>query len=231
MSEHRREFMTDTTSPFLTEAAQRLRWPLRLTWAGILAERITRSFWPFASLLHTLLSALMLGLQDLLPLEAIWVIAVFGLLGLIATLIHGVRRFHMPRGADAMARLDETMPGRPIAAMTDTQAIGSGDFASEAIWDVHVRRMAERARSARPVRPDLRVSSRDPFALRYVALVAFVTAMIFGSVLRVSSVTEIGNGGQALAAGPAWEGWIEPPAYTGRPSLYLNDITRASVSW
>ncbi|VAV90438.1 Methyl-accepting chemotaxis protein, partial [hydrothermal vent metagenome] len=33
-----------------------------------------------------------------------------------------------------------------------------------------------------------------------------------------------GPGGTALASGPTWEGWVEPPAYTGLPSLYLNDI-------
>ena len=27
-----------------------------------------------------------------------------------------------------------------------------------------------------------------------------------------------------IASGPAWEGWVEPPAYTGRPSIYLADV-------
>ena len=27
------------------------------------------------------------------------------------------------------------------------------------------------------------------------------------------------------ASGPSWEGWVEPPRYTGLPTLYLNDIT------
>jgi hypothetical protein len=31
--------------------------------------------------------------------------------------------------------------------------------------------------------------------------------------------------GAASASGPSWEGWVEPPIYTGLPSLYLNDIT------
>ncbi len=32
-----------------------------------------------------------------------------------------------------------------------------------------------------------------------------------------------GGGTTALAAGPVWEGWAEPPRYTGKPTLYLND--------
>jgi uncharacterized protein (TIGR02302 family) len=31
-----------------------------------------------------------------------------------------------------------------------------------------------------------------------------------------------GRGG--LAQGPVWEGWAEPPRYTGKPTLYLNDL-------
>jgi len=27
-----------------------------------------------------------------------------------------------------------------------------------------------------------------------------------------------------MAAGPSWEGWVEPPAYTGKPSIYLADV-------
>ena len=31
-----------------------------------------------------------------------------------------------------------------------------------------------------------------------------------------------GSAAQA-ATGPAWEGWLQPPAYTGKPTLYLAD--------
>jgi hypothetical protein len=39
----------------------------------------------------------------------------------------------------------------------------------------------------------------------------------------VGDVVTIGPGA-ASASGPSWEGWVEPPIYTGLPSLYLNDI-------
>ena len=205
-----------------------MRW---LTLAGLVAERATRAFWPLSTIVLASLAALMLGLHETLPLEGVWTLVVAALAGLVWALVRGVRRFRLPHEAEAMARLDATMPGRPISAITDTQAIGSGDTASEAVWQAHVRRMAERTKAARPVHPDLRLAERDPFALRYVALSAFVIAAIFGSFLRVAGVTDLGSGanGQALAAGPAWEGWVEPPAYTGRPSLYLNDITRSTL--
>jgi uncharacterized protein (TIGR02302 family) len=73
----------------------------------------------------------------------------------------------------------------------------------------------------------LRLASRDPFGLRYIALTALVMALMFGSVWRVASIAGLGpTPAQALANGPSWEGWIQPPPYTGKPALYLNDIDR-----
>jgi uncharacterized protein (TIGR02302 family) len=211
------------------EAAARLKRPLGLTRAGMVAERATRAFWPLWSILMAALAALMFGLHDTAPLEAVWAGAVLAVGGAGWTLWRGVQAFRWPTRAEAAERLDRTLPGRPLAAIADVQAVGAGDPASEAVWRAHVLRMVERTRAARPVQPDLRVSTRDPFALRYVALVAFVMAVLFGSVWRVASVAEMapGTGGAALASGPVWEGWVEPPAYTGRPSLYLNDIRQA----
>ncbi len=218
--------MTETRQP-TDDALRRLGWPLRLTRWGMAAERAVRAFWPFWSILLLVLAALMLGLHESLPLEAVWTGIVVSALGLVWTLWRGARRFRWPRAHEARGRLDRTLPGRPIAALGDSQAIGTGDAASQAVWKAHVARMADRVAGARAAPPNLRIADRDPYALRYVALLAFAVALLFGSFLRVASVTEVappGAGGADIAAGPSWEGWIEPPAYTGKPSLYLNDI-------
>ena len=215
----------------IDQAFRQLRWPLRLTLWGMVAERVTRAFWPLWSVLLLVIAALMLGLQDLLSLEVFWTVAVAGVFTILAALVWGARKIRIPTQAEALDRLDRTLPGRPITALADTQAIGVGDDASQAVWQAHVARMALRASEARAVEPDLRVARKDPFALRYVAVLAFAMAILFGSVLRVASVAEMapGAGGTALA-GPSWEGWIEPPAYTGKPSLYLNDIRQAEFA-
>ena len=84
--------------------------------------------------------------------------------------------------------------------------------------------MKARTDGARAVEPDLRLSGRDPFGLRYMALLALVVGLLFGSVWRAGSMAQLVPGsGAALASGPTWEGWIEPPGYTGLPSLYLAD--------
>jgi len=202
-----------------------------LTRLGMLAERVARAFWPVWSVMALILAPLLMGWHELLPIEAFWACVVLAVIALAVTLTLGLRRFRWPTRSEAVARVDASLPGRPIAALTDRQAIGSGDPASEAVWRAHLARMADRTRAAKPVEPDLRVSSRDPFGLRYMALLVFVTALLFGSVLRVGTVGEVATGGgSVLAAGPVWEGWVEPPSYTGRPSLYLADIPQGAVT-
>ncbi|WP_434617109.1 TIGR02302 family protein [Tabrizicola sp. M-4] len=204
--------------------------PLRLTLLGMWAERLARCFWPLWSVLLLLLSALAFGLQDVLPLEAAWTGLVLAILGALWTLWRGLRAFRRPTRTEALIRLDQRLPGQPIAALTDTQAVGGNDPASLAVWQAHRARMAARAAQARAVEPDLKLARRDPFALRYVALTAFVMALLFGSLWRVASVQALAPGaGNELAAGPAWEGWAQPPAYTGKPSLYMNDIAEGTL--
>ncbi len=190
----------------------------------MVAENAVRAFWPLWSVIFVCLAPLMFGWQDVLPLEAFWILVVIAATALIAALVFGLRRFKMPTQSDALARVDAALPGRPIAALSDAQAIGRGDPASEAVWHAHVARMQTRSHAAKPVDPDLRISDRDPFGLRFIALLFFVAALMFGSLWRVGSVGDQTGSGMVIATGPVWEGWVAPPTYTGKPALYLNDI-------
>ena len=198
--------------------------PVLLTRLGLIAERVTKCFWPFWTVLFFALAPLILGRQDFLPLEVVWGYGVVAILALLGTLYRGIRRLNWPSEAEAAARVDARLVGRPIAALNDVQAIGADDVGSQAIWDAHLVRMQEKTRDARAVEPDLRVSSNDPYGLRYIAVLFMVVALLFGSIWPVGSVAEAGTGTELLATGPVWEGWIEPPAYTGKPTLYLADI-------
>ncbi len=219
--------MTAQPSP-ITPVLKRLRRQIALTRLGMLAERLTRAFWPLWSLSIAICAALMLGLHDLIPMEGVWTIAVFSVLGIVGFAWRGGTRFHWPTRQEAIDRLDSALTGRPLAALADHQAIGEADAGSRSLWRAHLHRMEARTDGARAVEPDLRLSSRDPFGLRYVALLALVVGLLFGSVWRAGSMAQmVPGGGAALASGPTWEGWIEPPGYTGLPSLYLADQTGA----
>jgi uncharacterized protein (TIGR02302 family) len=213
-----------------TDVLKSIARPLRLTHLGLWAERLTRSFWPLWSILLVVLALLAFGVQDLVALNYLLIWAGVAAVGAAAALWFGVRSFRAPTRAEALVRLDQRLPGNPIAALTDVQAIGGNDPASLAVWRAHQARMAARAAQAKRVEPDLRLSSHDPFALRYVALTAFVMALMFGSLWRVTSVAALAPGAAGgLAVGPTWEGWAQPPAYTGKPTLYLNDVTAGVV--
>jgi len=195
---------------------------LALTRLGLVAERIVHAFFPLWSVGFLVIGATLLGLPAQLSFEALW----FGIVAVaVATLWCvwlGLRRFQWPTRDDALARLDATLPGRPLAALADDQAIGDGDPGSQAVWKAHRARMAERAAAAKAAQPELSVAPRDPYALRYAALLVLAIGVTFGSLLRVADVG-LTNGDGAAAAGPTWEGWIEPPSYTGQPALYLAD--------
>ena len=209
-----------------------LRMPLLLTHAGMVAERGLRAFWPALSIILLVLSALLFGLHDAFATRVVQVAGAIILLALVVALGHGLRVFRWPSRLEALARLDATLPGRPISSLLDRQTIGTGDPASEEVWRAHLQRMAERARRARPAVPAIRLAARDPYALRYVALVAFVMALVFGSASRLTSVASLvpGTEGDGYAVAAAWEGWIEPPAFTGKPSIYLSDVRAGALA-
>ncbi|WP_299622180.1 TIGR02302 family protein [uncultured Tateyamaria sp.] len=208
-----------------------LRWPLRLTRAGMFAENLWQAAWPLVTVCLAVLAVLMLGLQDSVMVEVVWAFAVIAALAGAAALVYAFARFRIPSHAAALARLDETLPGRPVQALMDSQAIGESDAASTAVWRAHQARMSARAAQAEAVPADLRIARRDPFALRYVAVLGFAVALIFGSIWRVGSVAEMGPGGNAgLAGGAVWEGWAESPRYTGRPTIYLNDVADGTLA-
>ncbi len=202
--------------------------PLGLTRLGMLAEQAVRGFWPLWSALLALFVVLSFNLQANVSVEVFWI----GSAAFVAAIGYGLwyakRNFKWVSHADAVDRLDRSMPGRPLTATFDDMAIGSEDEASKTVWQAHILRTKKRLAEAKPVEPDLRVADRDPFALRYAALLFFGVALLFGSIFRLGTPEGIlpGTPGEAVIAGPSWEAWIEAPQYTGLPTIYLNDVRR-----
>ena len=213
--------------------ARRVARALLLTRGALLAETLLRRFWPLWSLVVVVLSTLLMGVHERLSLEVIWSLGLLAILAALWLTWRGARRFHWPSRDDAMRRLDATLPARPLAALSDTPAIGAGDSGARAIWAAHQKRMTDALSDVRPPEPDLRLARFDPFGLRHIALLALAVALLFGSFARLGSVGAIATGqlpGTAAAlSGPSWEGWIEPPLHTGKPTLYLPDLDAGSL--
>ncbi|MDO5647326.1 DUF4175 domain-containing protein [Paracoccus sp. (in: a-proteobacteria)] len=208
-------------------SAQKItRRALHLTRWGMIWERVAAAFWPLFTAVAMLWAGFALGAVAVLP----WLAGLL-FLGVIAAAVWGGLRFRPVRAAQVVDRLDRSLPGRPLTALSDQVAIGDDG----ALWRAHLAQMQAVAGAARAVPPDAGLARRDPLGLRLMGAVAAVMAILFGGV------AQIGQGLSAIAAtatvsrpapvvvGPAWEGWAEPPAYTRRPVMYLNTLEDDAV--
>jgi uncharacterized protein (TIGR02302 family) len=205
---------------------RQLRLPLALTWSGMLAERALRAFWPLGSLLALGYAALAFGAAQTLDGRLLRALAGLTGLVLLAALGWALWRFRLPARGAALARLDETLPGRPLAALRDQMALGGPG--AEQLWQAHRLRMAARAAGARAAPPRPALARRDPFGLRLLAILALTMAALYGAPSRLADLGALlpgaAPGSAQAAAAPSWEGWAEPPRYTGKPAIYLNAL-------
>ena len=199
---------------------------IRRTRRAMVAERILRCFWPLAALLAIVWSALAFGLAEMVALRELAALLALSAAGAGALAWRGLALFRWPHLADARARVDATLPGRPLAGLADRPAANADDPGARLVWAAHRRRLERAAAAARPVAADLRLAARDPLALRLAALVVLISALVFsrgeGAVTAVQGA--LTGGPASVAAGPSYEGWIEPPDYTGRPAVYLPEV-------
>jgi uncharacterized protein (TIGR02302 family) len=205
-----------------------LRWRLRAAAGVIWAERISAAFWKAGAILAAVAGGWLLGFDRvLLPGVVPWAGGALALLLLVA-IVSGLRVMRVPSPAEVRARLDAALPGTPFAALADQQATGTDDPAAVALWARHIAAMAALARSARVPQPALRLAPADPYALRLAAITLLALGVLFGAPSG-----PLPRGAESLSpdavAAASWEGWIEPPSYTGRPALYLNDLAAGAI--
>ena len=109
----------------------------------------------------------------------------------------------------ARARIDATLPGRPLATLRDTPALGRDDPGRAGGLGGAPGADAPAGGDARGrCAADLRLASRDPWALRLVALVALIAALVFARDRGVEAVAAAlqpgagrGGGGRAELRG------------------------------
>ena len=70
--------------------------------------------------------------------------------------------------------------------------------------------------------PAPRLAARDPYALRFLVLLLFVVGFVIAGPERIARLGEAFRGGESTAAAIARiDAWVTPPAYTGRPPIFL----------
>ena len=143
----------------------------------------------------------------------------------LAWALAGLRHFAWP-GREAVIRRVETasrLDDRPLTAQYDSLSMGGDDSVANALWREHRRRMATRLDALTGGVPAADANRTDPWAVRAgLACLAFAA---FGFSLGPD------GGEPADAFRPAsgreqaltrLDAWINPPAYTRKPPIYLS---------
>lgn len=207
------------------EVLRKLRVKIAASKLALWAEIIAVRFWPFSTFVLFIYAFAAFGGLSILPASMlVWVLG--GVISIaIALLGLGLYRFSLPSTKAAIDRLDGDMAWNPLASLRDNPASKTQDPVTRALWDRHQQNMATRAVHAQVPALDVRLSKRDPYGLRLMAVIAAVSAFLFAPAdtaanLRAALLQTSGE----LPVGVSYEAWVNPPEYTGIPAIYLQEV-------
>jgi uncharacterized protein (TIGR02302 family) len=213
--------------------AGRLAFSRLATRVSMTVERGWPLLLPFIIVASLYVSVSWLGLFPRLPdAVRIVVVAAFAIAGLAA--LYPLRFFKMPSGAEIDRRIEaaNNLLHSPVLVQIDRPSGKESGF-SQALWREHQKRMAEKLGGLSADMPRTGVPERDPWGLRAIAALLFVTALAFSFGPSGGSMSD---GFRAHAARdavpPRIDAWVTPPAYTGKPPVFLTaDVNQAASTF
>ncbi|RWE41717.1 MAG: DUF4175 family protein, partial [Mesorhizobium sp.] len=168
------------------------------------------------------LSASWFGIFPRLPdVVRIGLVALFGLAGLAA--LYPLRFFRMPGAAEVDRRIEAAnkLLHSPVQVQSDRPSGQESSF-SQALWREHQKRMAGKLDSLGADLPRTRIPERDPWGLRAVAALLLVTAFAFSFGPTGGRIADgFSAHGTLDTVPPRIDAWVTPPAYTGKPPIFL----------
>ncbi len=188
----------------------------------VLLCRLWLSYWALICLALAFLALAALGLFAHLGLTAHWLV-----IGLFVALAVWVARTHTasfrwPTRAHIEHEMERAanIAHRPLAALRDT--IHNAEAAS--LWAQHRQRAASALAQVKLARWHADVSARDPYDLRHVAGLFFAASLLIGAhhaPARMAQALSPALPPLPVAARPALDIWVAPPAYTQAAPVYL----------
>jgi uncharacterized protein (TIGR02302 family) len=206
---------TDRVERFVALARTAIAW-----------ERVWPALWPATGIVGLCLAAALFDLFAYVPawLHMLALAAALGAAG--GTLYLRLRNVRSPAWREGARRLerDSHLAHRPITERDDTLAAGRDDPLAEALWRTHVKRLLASIEQLRVALPSPGLPARDPYALRFVVLLAVVAGFAVAGHdwdrrLANAFLPVLGTGGPAARL----DAWINPPAYTGEAPVYLEN--------
>ncbi|MER8463628.1 TIGR02302 family protein [Mesorhizobium sp. M1396] len=203
------------------------------TRVSIMVERGWPLMLPLVIVASLFLSVSWLGLFSRLPdMARIGLVAAFAIAALAA--LYPLRFFRLPGAAEIDRRIEAAnqLLHSPVLVQTDRPSGRESSF-SQALWREHQKRMAGKLDSLGADLPRTRVPERDPWGLRAVAALLLVTAFAFSFGPTGGRVSDGFNArGAQDTVPPRIDAWVTPPAYTGKPPIFLTaDANQATPTF
>ncbi len=190
--------------------------------AVLWAEAACAHLWPAASLLLALAALGLFDVPAALPLPLQWLFLLAGLAAFGWLLWRAWPYVGLPgtRAAERRLERDSGLLHRPFDTMRDRPA-GIG---AASLWQLHrARALAGLARlRLAPPRPEL--ARHDPRALRVAAVVLLGAGLVVAGPRTADRLAALWPGlpeGWQPGPPPTIQAWIQPPAYTGLPPVFL----------
>ncbi|HSM94646.1 MAG TPA: TIGR02302 family protein [Rhizomicrobium sp.] len=191
-------------------------------------ERVWPALWPASAIAGVFVAAGLFNLFAHMP----WWIHTLLLLGAAAAagyyLHRNFRNFHAPSWYEGARRVecDSTLEHRPITEHHDVMAAGAGDPYAEALWKAHIRALLSRIGNLRVSLPSPQLAKHDPYAIRFLVLLLLIGgAIVAGSDWKDRLIFALSPDAGSGTASATVDAWINPPAYTGLPPIYLKPGT------
>ncbi|NDV88734.1 TIGR02302 family protein [Aurantimonas aggregata] len=205
----------------------RLALTRRLSAAALVVERAWPLVVAFLCLAALFLTLSWFGLFAAMPfaLRAV-VLAVLAGLALFALWRNRHLRWPSAEEVDARIELVSRLRHQPLRTQDDHAA--TADPFALALWHEHQRRMAAQLRHLSGGSPRTRTERLDPFGLRAMVALLFVTAFAFsfgpggGRVVDAFGTMDVPGAVTARV-----DAWVTPPTYTGRAPIFLTEAAPA----
>ncbi|RUV16644.1 TIGR02302 family protein [Mesorhizobium sp. M7A.F.Ca.MR.245.00.0.0] len=192
------------------------------TRVSMMVERGWPLLLPLVIVASLFLSISWLGLFSRLPdMARIGLVAAFAIAALAA--LYPLRFFRLPGAGEIDRRIEAAnqLLHSPVLVQTDRPSGRESSF-SQALWREHQKRMAGKLDNLGADLPRTRVPERDPWGLRAVAALLLVTAFAFSFGPTGGRISDGFNAhGARDIVPPRIDAWVTPPAYTGKPPIFL----------
>ncbi|RWO40027.1 MAG: TIGR02302 family protein [Mesorhizobium sp.] len=192
------------------------------TRVSMMVERGWPLLLPLVIVASLFLSISWLGLFSRLPdMARVGLVAAFAIAALAA--LYPLRFFRLPGAGEIDRRIEAAnqLLHSPVLVQTDRPSGRESSF-SQALWREHQKRMAGKLDNLGADLPRTRVPERDPWGLRAVAALLLVTAFAFSFGPTGGRISDGFNAhGARDIVPPRIDAWVTPPAYTGKPPIFL----------